>query len=80
MLSERACLGMKFTHKKAEPNTRKKEQEREEVRERRREGGRNREREMKRLRQRVREYKSKRASGRNNLSNWIQLYLKPDAL
>lgn len=24
-------------------------------------------------------YKSKQASGRNNLSNWIQLCLKPDA-
>lgn len=36
-----------------------------------------REREIKRLRERN---KSKQASGRNNLSNWIQLCLKPDTL
>lgn len=29
---------------------------------------------------RLREHKSMQASGRNNLSNWIQLCLKPDAL
>lgn len=78
MAFERYCLRMKPTLKKTKPQTRDNEQEWEEG------GGRKGGGETNRLRERLRDwdrkYKSKQASGRNNLSNWIQPRLKPDVL